>query len=497
MVHAFLDQVHKHHSTPPSFPPLSHALKTSCSFRVASNGGSSKPSSIRRSASAIAAFPTPPISPAASYSSQEDLTTPVASSSLLRTKEIKFGDLGKALATQDVFERVIRSRKGKEKALGDIWLDGQTVSYSAFPLAPPVLMNFQPTRPTTTSFAVPSFLLSYSLASRTITFHASNSQTHQKVLEDDDTFWDWFSEAQIALSVPSTSRHQRGWQGGWVGWMSYEMKEESLQGYHRKERKAATSSDEVDACWAWTDWLLERSPSGEWTLRGLIADETSSPRVAHPGGLLAWLHSLDLGVGLTIEDHANILSSVQASLAGHPQETTRPASAFPRFHPIANGSDYQSRIGLSRESIRQGDSYELTLTTAFKSQVSSETDPYELYVRLRTFNPAYYSTYISFPSVKTPRGTGVHVLSSSPERFLKIERTADGSRVEMMPIKGTKARVKPGQCVCVPGKGCEGKQPGSEECLIEGRRVDVERGQQLQADLKERAENLMVSTMGG
>ena len=63
----------------------------------------------------------------------------------------------------------------------------------------------------------------------------------------------------------------------------------------------------------------------------------------------------------------------------------------------------------------------------------------------------------------------------------------------MMPIKGTKARVKPGQCVCVPGKGCEGKKPGSEDCLAEGRRVDIERGQQLQADLKERAENLMVS----
>jgi len=273
------------------------------------------------------------------------------------------------------------------------------------------------------------------------------------------------------------------------------MKEESLQGY-RRAANAGEKAEEVDAAWAWCNWILERVPEGQWTVRGLI-DDTPCDRAAgqgRPESLVEWFDQLGISPGLSSAEYDELANDIEATLSTTSTESVvSPASAFPRFTPISNGEDYQSRIDQSREAIRQGDSYELTLTTSFTSSLKETDDPYALYVRLRTFNPAYYSTYMSFPSLSTPRGKGIHVLSSSPERFLKIEAEGGGRMVEMMPIKGTRARPKVGQCVCALGRGCEGMGKWGEKCREEWERVDAKIGQELQDDLKERAENLMVS----
>jgi hypothetical protein len=47
-----------------------------------------------------------------------------------RLVERSFGEVGKGVETREVFEQVVRSRQGKERAVGEIWLDGQTVSIS-------------------------------------------------------------------------------------------------------------------------------------------------------------------------------------------------------------------------------------------------------------------------------------------------------------------------------------------------------------------------------
>jgi para-aminobenzoate synthetase len=320
--------------------------------------------------------------------------------------------------------------------------------------------------------------LTYSLATKIITLHRPDSPP--ELYSPEGTFWDEFSILQDALSsrLCRSEKRMGRWRGGWIGWCGYEMKEESLVGYRRK----GPHEEDIDACWSWAGTVLERTVDGEWIARGITGDDHRDE-----GGLLGWLQ--DRVQFATSMDSFDDFATLVENALDTPVAPIPPAETFPTFHPVATGDDYRKRIDTCREAIRQGESYELTLTTRFES--TTRDDPYSLWLRLRKVNPAYYSTYISLPGLATPRGNGIHILSSSPERFLRID---ENRQVEMMPIKGTRARVKPGQCVCAKNTGCGGQAPGSEPCNIEGRRVDKQRGEDLSNDKKERAENLMVSS---
>ncbi|MDT5036609.1 MAG: para-aminobenzoate synthetase [Micromonosporaceae bacterium] len=90
-------------------------------------------------------------------------------------------------------------------------------------------------------------------------------------------------------------------------------------------------------------------------------------------------------------------------------------------------AEYADLIRRCQEQIRAGESYEICLTNMLTVPV--RVDPLRAYQRLRRANPAPYAAYVKLP--------GVTVLSSSPERFLLIDR--DGA-VESKPIKGTRPR---------------------------------------------------------
>lgn len=304
----------------------------------------------------------------------------------------------------------------------------------------------------------------------------------------DETFWDWFSAGQDYLQsqLEGASSSRGGWRGGWAGWFSYEMKEESLSGYKRRSVGHANGQvQQVDACCTWSDSIVQRSPEGEWIARGVL--EGNSVDVDEQPHMVQWLRESGCRFGITQREWIEFQSSVHEILETGHSASQQPADAFPTFHPVANGEDYRTRIDACREAIRQGESYELTMTTRFDAQLGTN-DPYALYLRLRRHNPAYYSTFISLPDLDTPEGRGSHILSSSPERFLKIQ---DGE-VEMMPIKGTRARVKPGQCVCPDGPHTGGSEAQKRACEEEASRRDQLIGEELQNDPKERAENLMV-----
>ncbi len=114
---------------------------------------------------------------------------------------------------------------------------------------------------------------------------------------------------------------------------------------------------------------------------------------------------------------------------------------------------YVSAFNRIKHYLREGDCYQVNLAQRFVA--SCEGDPWGAYQTLRKLNAAPFSCYLNLPEVQ--------ILSSSPERFLKL---TDGV-VETKPIKGTRPR----------------KSDYAE---------DQQQIKNLEASNKDRAENLMI-----
>jgi para-aminobenzoate synthetase component 1 len=88
---------------------------------------------------------------------------------------------------------------------------------------------------------------------------------------------------------------------------------------------------------------------------------------------------------------------------------------------------YLSAVARVKEYILAGDIFQANLSQRFEAPLREE--PWTLYRRLRTINPAPFSAYLEFDDIA--------VASASPERFLRLD--TDG-QVETRPIKGTRPR---------------------------------------------------------
>jgi para-aminobenzoate synthetase len=127
-------------------------------------------------------------------------------------------------------------------------------------------------------------------------------------------------------------------------------------------------------------------------------------------------------------------AAVAGVLADPPAD---PAPADPAFG-VPSGSQVSFRCGRGREQyladiarsqakLAAGESYEVCLTDQISTDASPE--PFDLYRNLRRSNPAPFAAYLKLGEVA--------VVSSSPERFLSVDRDR---RVEARPIKGTTRR---------------------------------------------------------
>ncbi|HEY2570201.1 MAG TPA: aminodeoxychorismate synthase component I, partial [Solirubrobacteraceae bacterium] len=88
---------------------------------------------------------------------------------------------------------------------------------------------------------------------------------------------------------------------------------------------------------------------------------------------------------------------------------------------------YLADIARCQAALAAGESYEVCLTDQISTDASPE--PLELYRVLRRVNPAPFAAYLKLGDVA--------VLSSSPERFLSVDRDR---QVQARPIKGTTCR---------------------------------------------------------
>ncbi len=87
---------------------------------------------------------------------------------------------------------------------------------------------------------------------------------------------------------------------------------------------------------------------------------------------------------------------------------------------------YKQAFAKIKNYLKEGDCYQVNLAQRFVAPCQG--DPWDAYCQLRQINSAPFSGYLNVP--------GVQLLSSSPERFLKVS----AGKVETKPIKGTRPR---------------------------------------------------------
>jgi para-aminobenzoate synthetase component 1 len=130
--------------------------------------------------------------------------------------------------------------------------------------------------------------------------------------------------------------------------------------------------------------------------------------------------------------------------------------AFKVISAIKSNMDkscYTLAFNRIKQYLKEGDCYQVNLTQRFVAEC--EGNPWTAYLLLRKLNAAPFSCYLNLPEVQ--------ILSSSPERFLKLAKDI----VETKPIKGTRPR----------------KQDNAE---------DQEQIKLLESSHKDKAENLMI-----
>jgi para-aminobenzoate synthetase len=124
---------------------------------------------------------------------------------------------------------------------------------------------------------------------------------------------------------------------------------------------------------------------------------------------------------------------VRESIAAPPSEieatgTTQDPPEDPViFRPGRGREQYLADIARCQSALGAGESYEVCLTDQIHTDAAP--DPWLLYKGLRSSNPAPFAAYLKLGEVT--------IVSSSPERFLSVDRDR---RVQARPIKGTAPR---------------------------------------------------------
>ncbi|XP_022742476.1 aminodeoxychorismate synthase, chloroplastic-like isoform X2 [Durio zibethinus] len=223
--------------------------------------------------------------------------------------------------------------------------------------------------------------------------------------------------------------------GGFIGYIGYNLKVEC--GAASSGHKSTTP----DACFFFADNLV-------------VIDHHSDD-----------VYILSLHEGNTtktwLDDTEQKLVSLKASATRKSDEqslqnvTNSPHKAG--FHSEKSREQYMRDVEKCLKYIKDGESYELCLTTQIRKCVG-KVDPFRLYLHLREKNPAPYAAWLNFSK------ENLCICSSSPERFLRLDRNGI---LEAKPIKGTIARGA---------------------TLEEDERLKL----QLQCSEKDQAENLMI-----
>lgn len=207
-----------------------------------------------------------------------------------------------------------------------------------------------------------------------------------------------------------------------------------------------------DACFFFADNLLVIDHSNDDVyILSIRASGHPSPRAARQSSSdgRTWLE----------ETEKKLRGLIYHQAKGPEERKARRGSSgrnSPRFLAAKSRVQYMKDVERCLEFIRDGESYELCLTTQMKMRAEG-VNALGAYYDLRERNPAPYAAWLNFSE------ENLCILCSSPERFLRLD--GDGT-LEAKPIKGTAARGSTmeedrrlmlqlqNRCVAIAGTDC-------------------------------------------
>ncbi|MBE0009147.1 MULTISPECIES: aminodeoxychorismate synthase component I [unclassified Arthrobacter] len=245
-------------------------------------------------------------------------------------------------------------------------------------------------------------------------------------------FFRWLDGTWGRRSVPTPADYQCGFTLGWLGYLGYELKRET-----GGSSAPAGSLPDAALLFAGRAVVIDHEQEATYLLT-----------LAGPGS-----HEEARGWASTARR-----AVVQASrpVAAPVSSGVEPGQPSPVFSARDTRDSYLDKVRRAQAEIRDGNTYEVCLTTALHARTAAPVDPLATYLSLRTASPAPFAHYLQFP--------GFAVASTSPERFLRLSATGT---LRAEPIKGTRRRSP---------------DPSTDHLLRED----------LRTSLKDRAENVMI-----
>ncbi|WP_280419816.1 aminodeoxychorismate synthase component I [Nocardia carnea] len=250
-----------------------------------------------------------------------------------------------------------------------------------------------------------------------------------RVRREPGTILDYLAAALRTRFLPLPAQLPFDFAGGYVGYLGYEVKADcGGTAVHR-----ATTPD---AQWIFADRLVVvdhlagRTHLVALTGPGESARRDSAGWLDNTAAVLeqlpTWTNPEPLDTG---HDPAGGDSRDHSAAGAHDRYATEAGSVRSAVedHLVRGRAQYLRDIADCRSALRAGESYEITLTDQLT--LPATAGGLDTYRVLRRANPAPYSAYLRFGDLE--------IACSSPERFLKIDRTRT---VETKPIKGTARR---------------------------------------------------------
>ncbi|MDU9403025.1 aminodeoxychorismate synthase component I [Pseudomonas sp. zfem004] len=227
--------------------------------------------------------------------------------------------------------------------------------------------------------------------------------------EPAEDFLEWLSARLAAQHTPCPAELPFDFNLGYVGVLGYDLKVANLG-------DPVWSSPTPDATFLLaTRMLVIDHQENRSYLLHLVKDEYDQPTAnAWLDHASARLQALPAAQPLTRRPRRMSLEQVEQWIAAH--ANARHAKA-----------DYIEKILEAQRQIVDGETYEVCLTNLV--ELPFEHSAYALYKIMRELSPAPHAAYYAIP--------GFEMASSSPERFLKVDRLG---QVEAKPIKGTRPR---------------------------------------------------------